>query len=247
MVLDLDPGHDLEQLKENVGPIPETNRRQRTPRGGEHLFFELKKGEVVSCSASKVADNVDVRSTGGYVLLAPSETEDGPYVWEGTGKPSYRTDEMVEVANSHREKHEDRDTWEIEPDQEQHIELAIESLRGKGEFPCGIAIEGQGGDHKAYATGAMMKSFGISLDTAIDLIFEHWNPRCDPPWDHNEEDHLIQKIENAYMYNTSPPGNVTEEYKVKQRKKKFTAIIKTRPTPEGSSITDDYFTFTTRS
>lgn len=116
MVLDYDPGHDLAVVEQNVGPLPDTQPRTRTPRGGFHDWFATNNGEIIAASASKIAPHVDVRSHRSYVLLPPSKTKDGDYKWERDGKPAYRTDEMVRVANSAMEKHEDRDNWLIEPD-----------------------------------------------------------------------------------------------------------------------------------
>jgi hypothetical protein len=117
---------------------------------------------------------------------------------------------MVRLANSHRDKHADRDNWLIEPDLPENVGLAVEWLKTKAK----IAVEGQGGDNMAYATAAHMKSFGLSPEMAFDLMWEHWNPRCVPPWDAGEADHLLQKITNGYSYNTSPPGNITPAYHV---------------------------------
>ncbi len=103
MVIDLDPGHDLKELEKNVGPLPDSKLRSQTPRGGEHIFFTLVRGELVSPSSSKLAPHVDVRSFHSYVLLPPSRTRDGAYTWESQGKPAHRTDEMVRVANAARE------------------------------------------------------------------------------------------------------------------------------------------------
>ena len=217
MILDLDPGHDLEELDRNIGGLPKTALRATTPRGGEHLFYGLEQGEVVSPSASKLAPNVDVRSFNSYVLLAPSKTKDGDYNWQRERNPARRTDEMVRLANSHREKHEDRDHWLIEPDLTENIELATAWLRKDAR----IAIEGRGGDLTAYATAAHMKSFGLSEATAFELMWEHWNPRCEPPWSAEEHDHLERKVANAYVYNTSPPGNITPAYKVAVRSQLF--------------------------
>ena len=41
MVYDLDPGYDWNELEDNVGKIPDTHLISQTPRGGEHLFFQL--------------------------------------------------------------------------------------------------------------------------------------------------------------------------------------------------------------
>lgn len=208
MVLDLDPGHDLKELEKNVGVIPNTKLSANSPRGGSHLFFSINGTEIVSPSASKLAANIDVRSFNSYVLLAPSVTKDGSYTWISEGKPAHRTDEMVRVANSHREKHEDRNTWLIEADLTENVASAVKWLQSTAK----VSIEGQGGDSMAYATAAHMKSFGISKELAFDLIWEHWNPRCVPPWGSDEADHLASKVENGYSYNTSPPGNMTPAY-----------------------------------
>lgn len=228
MVLDLDPGHDLAELAENIGKLPKTQLRQRTPRGGEHLFFDLAEGDVVPPSSSKVARFVDVRSFHSYVLLEPSRTRDGSYTWESEGKPAFRTDKMVEAASAGgRSKSEDRDTWTIEPDLEENIALCTEWLKTK----AAIAIEGDGGDHMAYSTAAMCKSYGLSPETALDLMWEYWNPRCHPPWSPDEIDHLEEKVRNGYAYNTSPPGNMTPAYKVAKSQAMFKPI--SRETTEG--------------
>lgn len=220
MVLDLDPGHDMKELEANVGKIPDTKLIQRTPRGGRHLFFNLAASECVPASASRLALHVDIRSFHSYVLLSPSATKDGAYVWESTSKPAHRTDEMVRVASSAREKHEDRDEWIIEPDLETNIRTATTWLATEAK----PGIVGQGGDHCAYATAAMCKSFGISEALAFDLMWEHWCPRCSPPWDESGTDNLYTKIRNAYAYNTSPPGNLTPAYHAARLSKYFEAV-----------------------
>lgn len=240
MVLDFDPGHSLPELKANVA-VPTTPLRQKTPRGGFHWFYALEPGEVVSNSASKLADRVDVRSFHGYVLLPPSRTVDGEYSWESTGKPAYRTDEMVRLSNTHREKSEDRDTWIIEPDLPENIAACIAWLKNDAK----ISIEGRGGDSNAYATAAMCKSYGISEPTAFELMWEHWNPRNVPPWGADEADHLVAKIANGYEYNTSPPGNMTQAYRVAKSQALFKPIQKELPT--GKEVTSGRFRFVDRS
>lgn len=220
MVLDLDPGHSIKELEASVGPLPATQLEAHTPRGGRHLFYALDPGEVVPPSASKLADHVDVRSFHSYVLLSPSRTDDGAYTWQVEGKPGYRSDEMIRQASVMREKSRDRDNWVIEPDLPENVASATQWLAKDAK----ISIDGQGGDSTAYATAAMLKSFGISKSNAFDLMWEHWNPRCQPPWDNSQVDHLEEKINNGYSYNTSPPGNITEAYRVAKNQSLFTPV-----------------------
>ena len=235
MVVDFDPGSSQTELERNVGAVPPTKLRQKTPRGGEHWFYALSPGEVVSNSSSKLSDHVDVRSFHGYVLLWPSKTADGSYEWLEEGKPSHRTDDMVRVANSHREKDADRDNWIITPDLDENVASAIKWLKTDAK----IAIEGHGGDNTAYATAAMLKSFGISGELAFDLMWEHWNSRCVPPWTAEEVDHLEAKVQNGYSYNTSPPGNITPAYRTARSQALFKPVQ--RELPSGSEYSSGRF------
>lgn len=240
MALDLDPGHAPEDVDRLLADSSGTGLRQTTPRGGEHLFFELRPGELVSPSASKLAPHIDVRSFHSYVLLPPSRTDAGTYEWQEEGKPAFRSDELVRLCNAAREKSTDRDEWIIEPDMPENVAAAVAWLKQDAR----IAVEGQGGDSEAYATAAHMKSFGISRSLAFDLIWEHWNPRCAPPWSADEADHLETKIDNAYAYNTSPPGNITDAYKLARRESLFQPVA--HELPEGREMSAGRFRFVDR-
>lgn len=244
MVLDIDPGADRAALSTALGGLPETRLTSRTPRGGTHLFYSLAAEEIVAPSSNKLSPHVDVRSFHSYVLLPPSRgnpkkgTENEVYEWESEGKPAYRTDEMVRLANSGgRRKSEDRDTWLIEPDLPENVAAATEWLRNKAK----IAVEGQGGDHTTYATAAMMKSYGLSEATAFDLLWQHWNPRCSPPWDDGD---LENKITNGYKFNTSQPGNVTNAYHVAKSAVLFKPVLANLPS--GRQLNSGRFRFVDR-
>lgn len=227
VVLDFDPGHDPREVKKALGELPETKLVQQTPRGGEHLFYSKKPDEVIPPSVSKIAKHVDIRSFNSYVLLPPSRTKDGEYSWVSQGKPSFRSEKLVELAKAKRDTSEDRDTWLIEADLPENIALCVDWLKNKAQ----IAVEGVNGDHMAYSTAAMCKSFGISPALALDLMWEHWNPRCSPPWSGDEIEHLEAKVRNGYSYNTSPPGNMTPAYKVARAQEIFKPV--SRDTEKG--------------
>jgi hypothetical protein len=67
-VLDVDP-QGLGWLVENEPRMPLTRRHET--RRGVHILFQHQPG--LSCSASKIAPGVDVRSTGGYIVWWPAE------------------------------------------------------------------------------------------------------------------------------------------------------------------------------
>lgn len=240
MVLDYDPGSDRAELERNVGKLPATKLIAETPRGGTHEYYALAQDEIVPNSASKLASAVDVRSFHGYVLLPPSRTADGAYRWVDEGRPAFRSDELRRLASTAREKSQERDTWIIEPDLPENVERCIKWLREDAR----ISVEGEGGDANAYATAAMCKSFGISQEMAFDLMWEHWNPRCSPPWHADDADHLESKVANGYSYNTSPPGNITPAYKVAQARAGFT--VRERAIPSGRDFETGRFRFVDR-
>lgn len=45
---------------------------QRTPKGGKHYIFKLPSGKTWKNSVSRLADNVDIRTGGGYLIVSPS-------------------------------------------------------------------------------------------------------------------------------------------------------------------------------
>ena len=83
-VLDIDPDHggmaSLALLMRSHGELPET-AQQITGSGGHHYCF-LSDGKVKN-SAGGIAPGIDVRGTGGYIVLPPSIHPDTlePYRW----------------------------------------------------------------------------------------------------------------------------------------------------------------------
>jgi hypothetical protein len=94
----------------------------------------------------------------------------------------------------------------VEPDQPANAAWAVHYL--KNDAP--IAIEGRGGELTTLARVAgVLKDHGISEDTALQLMLDHWNDRCEPPWEFEE---LKVKVHNAYLYcKQSAPGADTAE------------------------------------
>lgn len=213
LVFDIDPGATIDTLNKALdGSLPDTQLAARTPRGGHHLYFKLNGGETVRPSASQVAKHIDVRSSGSYVLLPPSRTSEGEYKWLGEhgsrAKVARRTDAMISVVGRKRERSEQADLWLVEADDPTHMKECIDWLSNTA-LP---AVEGRGGDEMTFKTAAMCRSYGMSEDTAMHLMMEYYNPRCQPEWSYDE---MEVKVGNAYQYPTSPAGNVTSEGKAK--------------------------------
>ena len=84
-VLDVDIKHggqdELVRLIAERGPIPDT-RICQSGGGGFHAYFRKPADQRVSNSASKIAQGIDVRGDGGYVVAPPSNHASGrSYEW----------------------------------------------------------------------------------------------------------------------------------------------------------------------
>ena len=54
------------------------------------------------------------------------------------------------------------------------------------------AISGSGGHSQTYAAAtAMVHGFGLDPDAAFNLLWDRYNPRCDPPWSEKELRHKV--------------------------------------------------------
>jgi len=73
LVLDVDHPAGLDALKADHSRLPET-RTHSTGSGGMHYLFAYPADEEIRNSASKLAEGLDVRGEGGYIIVPPSRT-----------------------------------------------------------------------------------------------------------------------------------------------------------------------------
>ncbi|HVW29485.1 MAG TPA: VapE domain-containing protein [Polyangiaceae bacterium] len=83
-VVDIDPRNlgdlSLRELERKYGPLPETLRAV-TGGSGAHIYLDLKTDEPLR--SGKLADGIDFKADGGYVIAPPSVHPSGqPYRWE---------------------------------------------------------------------------------------------------------------------------------------------------------------------
>lgn len=179
----------------------------RTPKGGLHVYF---RGEGPS-TASRIADGIDTRGgikrngkivSGGYVLLPGSKTKAGPGRVDGAynalpgGTIEPLPDFMAAIVPARKKT----DTLGLdrnpEHDQPRNISWAkdlIDSYVKSGR----VSIEGKGGNNLAFQVAASILDKAVSPGMCFDLLWEHWNPHCQPPWDDFE---LETVIRNAASY-----------------------------------------------
>lgn len=200
----------LESEKE-LGELPRT-LTVRTPRGGVHRIYQPPEGATYANSASKIGPGLDIRAGNGYLVgpgswtrerrKADGRLDQGEGVYEIIDDAPIAPLPPVLAArlNAATLKSEGGAKVAGALDTPEALAAAVRYLTGPAAHP---AIEGEGGDARTFETACRVLDFGISEAAALDLIAEHYNPRCAPPWDLEE---LETKIANAARYKQSDIG-----------------------------------------
>lgn len=210
-VVDVDMKHGkngqktLDDLELDYGELPHT-LAAITPSGGHHLYFSGDARTTVE----QVGPGVDTRGSGGaggYVLAPGSSTDVGEYEWrESSQIPVAPIPEWIQHLAGRRADREHSQEAVVDQDQPQYIEWAVEHLK----YDAKIAIEGQKGNSTSFNLACVLREKGLSEDKAYELLHEHWNDRCQPPWSDEE---LAGIVKNAFNYaSVVPPGGDTPEH-----------------------------------
>jgi hypothetical protein len=187
-----------------------------TPRGGMHAYYVGTTPNTVG----KLAEHVDTRSAGGYVLAPGVSTINSrPYEWTTETWCAPKVEDLPEFVDRATKREEARAVFtDIELDGSRSIELAARYL----EQCAPESIQGCGGDHAAYVTACGARDFGISEDTCLQLMLTHWNDqKASPPWDENE---LRVKVRNAYKFATQELGTLSPESRTAEAAQVFDAV-----------------------
>ena len=164
-----------------------------TPSGGYHCYFSGPNSGNAS-----ISKGVDIRSNHGYVV-APGSTIDGAPYQIITDIAPANVPATISPLLSLPYQRAEHDAPSI--DSPAMINGAMNFLE-----TTPVAVEGQGGDLVTFQTAArLVREMALSVDVAYDLIREHWNDRCEPPWDLDE---LYLKVENASRYGSADHGRL---------------------------------------
>lgn len=187
----------------------------RTPKGGLHIYF---RGEGPS-TASRIAEGIDTRGgitrngeiiSGGYVILPGSKTKAGPGRVDGSYEalPGGVLEPLPDFMAAIVPERKKTDTLGLEKnpeaDKPRNVSWAKDLLNGYVQSGR-VAIQGKGGDNLTFQVACSILDKAISPGLAFDLMWELWNPHCQPPWDDWE---LETKIRNAVNHGEDTEGGV---------------------------------------
>jgi hypothetical protein len=174
-----------------------------TPRGGWHFYYRC--AEPVKNSTSKIADKVDIRGDGGYVVLPGSVRPDGrTYVEEG-GEIAPMPDRLLEACRAAPAK-PTLLVLRSEPTSSDIYHRA-EAYVDK----CQPAISGQSGHAQTLSVArALVSGFALQPGDAMALL-GRFNARCSPPWSEKELQHKIDSALATPDPSGRPHGYLIDE------------------------------------
>lgn len=200
-ILDIDGAEGeaaLAVLEEKHGKLPET--LESITRRGRHLIFQCD-GPVGS-SIAKLGTKLDVRGHNGYIVAPGSTVAGHAYHWKDPHKRVNRAPVWMHKLARDAGTPTDAAPVDRTPlpgvDTQRAWKRATDYL-----MTAPLAVEGSGGDSTTYRVAAQLKDMGCTEAQALNILAEHWNERCSPPW---AIDELETKVRNAYKHGKEPPG-----------------------------------------
>lgn len=168
-------GQDNRELSLLTGPLA------NTPRGGRHCFFRQPAGKTWRCSEGKLADRVDVRAEGGYVVVAPSVN--------GAGR-GYEWVEMHALDGSPASLPEPPAWLIAELDAIQSPEKSAAAPKSSGEK---IIPEGRRNSTLASVAGSLRR-LGLSVSEIAATLLQANTERCRPPLPVREVEQIARSM-----------------------------------------------------
>jgi hypothetical protein len=174
---------------------PDDTLTVQTPSGGRHLYY--KSGDATGQPA--LTKSIDIRAAGlGYVVAPGSLIGGKPYTIIKDAPVADAPEPLV--LHCQRRRRIERDIH-VELDTDEAIDRAIAFLESRAP-----SVENQNGDLWAYTTACSVIDLGISADMCHELMAEHWNDRCSPPWELEGPASLREKTDSAWRNRILPPG-----------------------------------------
>ena len=184
-IIDVDGGEGeatLRKLEEIHGPLPPTREAITGRNGGRHTYFRLGKHKVRN-SAGKLGAGLDVRGTGGYVLLPPSIHPSGrAYSWS--------VDSAVHIASAPDWLHS------IIGDENDGHGKPIEHW---DHVLTGQISQGSRNSTLASVCGKLVHSGLSDVVLLFDVMLCINDARCNPPLGYREVDNIVSSVLRSHL------------------------------------------------
>lgn len=185
-VVDVDPIHggdkSLAILEEQHGKLPET-LRSRTGSGGSHIFFKYTDEEYKNCNRGEIAEGIDFKAEGGYIVAVPSLHQSGNrYEWICADM-----DKIADLPAWIKEKvSKNRNNQTVNVQQ-----LVVK----EGHIPDGER------NSTLFSIACSLRHKGIAPEAIKAALLIENKEKCSPPLDENEIESIVN---SACRYDPSP-------------------------------------------
>ncbi len=239
IAVDIDTPEAAKKWDELGGSGP--TRTIRTGRPGLQFYFQHPGFHVGNSQGANggLFPGIDIRGDGGMVVMPGSPHYTGrTYTTLNPDVPIAPCPAwLIEWFKSRPTRELEHDAYEGDVDAPAELErrrkLYIDFL--KTTDPC---VEGRAGDRRLFDVvqyGAW--DLALPSEDVFELIEEHFDPRCEPPWGNELEERVLHKCHTAKTDSRRPrkaPMSVEEEQEWGDllAAKKFEA---TEPSPPGDS------------
>jgi len=172
----------------------------QTGAGGFHIYLK-KPAEIKIRKSVRQYAGIDFLSKGCYIVGAGAIHPDTHKAYIGLqGLANYAAEAPADLIELIKSKPIDlkADGMDEPEDDKQAVDRYKEFLD-----KADPAIQGHGGDVQTFKIACRGRDYGLTARTVADLMLEHYNPRCSPPWQPHE---LEIKVKNAYNYNRDVVG-----------------------------------------
>lgn len=175
--------------------IPVT-RVHRSARGGRHIFLRMPVGAEATNRDKPCGDGINIRGNGGYVMC-PGSTFDGlPYTVEHRAPVAPAPASLVELLKAPKAAKGAAVPEEYQ-DRADAIAAAVGWLQRRE-----VARKGERGV-SIYRAATRLRDWGLSEETALELIGAIYAPNMDPPAD---VDFCRHEVGSAYRYAQNSAG-----------------------------------------
>lgn len=193
VVFDCEESEKAELVLRECGDTP---HKLKTPRGGIHLGYCKRPGELVNNQVKIKGEPIDIRTDGGLAMIPNSWTEHGKYCWIGDGLRSVAELPAAKIG------------WTRERRSRSH---AIETAVADGDHPDGLldrgrkyvdkfaeAVSGQNGHTTTFIAALKIVRFVKRNRNLAWQLLRYYNAtKCIPPWE--KEENLKHKLDDALL------------------------------------------------
>lgn len=174
-----------------LGPLPNT-LQIASARGGVHTIF----GEH-ECGQADLGPGLNVRSKGGY-LVGPGCVFKGKKYRIIVDAPVAPCPEFLKERLAKAQERAADNTTPLAEETEAAVKWGVEFLTKEPG-----AVQGER-NQQLFRLACILKDKGLTELTIVELLTEHWCPRCDPPYD--VEGEITNTVRSAFQNGKRQPG-----------------------------------------